>query len=264
MQELMHFIRQFTVWLHTPLCEYGWFYLDLWSIPHFWSGMIIFAGLSALKWKKRWNWLIFFLLAFEVVEAVIFISIMKMFRPEKLPDTFTDIILGVAGGYLVYLLYEKWKLSYRYSRLFLFLLTSCTVSFLWTGNYGYIFTDPKLNTPGINWWVLLCWVLVGMLMLYFYEQRRMTGNNNFRALAITWIAYLLPMLILTNIADATKLLAAGEVMQVKHKYIIGFFPGDATKALFYLLAPLFFIYLYRVLLSLFKRYTSKLSINVEK
>ena len=97
----MQFIREFTVWLHQPLFEYGLFYIDLWSLVHFWSGMILFAGLSAQRWKNRWGWLAFFLIAFEVVEATIFISILRLFMPEKLPDCFTDVIIGMAGGYQI-------------------------------------------------------------------------------------------------------------------------------------------------------------------
>ncbi|MDP2887439.1 MAG: hypothetical protein Q8P34_00550, partial [Bacteroidota bacterium] len=162
MRYLMQFIREFTVWLHQPLFEYGLFYIDLWSLVHFWSGMILFAGLSAQRWKNRWGWLAFFLIAFEVVEATIFISILRLFMPEKLPDCFTDVIIGMAGGYLIYFLHEKWRITNFYSKLFLFWLTAGTVSFLWSGNHGYLFNNLTHNTSGFNWWVFIGWMLAGI------------------------------------------------------------------------------------------------------
>jgi len=258
MRDLVQFIREFTVWLHHPLFEYGLFYIDLWSLVHLWSGMILFIGLSVLRWEKRWGWLAFFLIAFELVEATIFISIMKMFRPEKLPDCFTDILIGMAGGYLVYILFEKWKITNNYSKLFLFWFTAGTVSFLWTGNYGYIFYNPIFNTSGFNWWVFLCWMAVGTIMLYFYDKMKISNYNTLKSFALTWITYLAPMLIL--IFSTSKLLIATEASQVNYSNLIRSLPADATKTFFYLTSPFFFIGLYQLLNSLFRRYFLKYNI----
>lgn len=262
MLELMQFIREFTVWLHYPLFEYGIFYIDLWSLVHFWSGLILFFGLSVQKWENRWGWLAFFLIAFELVEATIFISIMKMFRPEKLPDCFTDIIVGMAGGYLVYLLFEKWKITATYSNLFLFWLTAVSVSFFWTGNSGYIFSDPLRDTTSFNWLVFLGWMIIGIIILYFYNKMRILNRNTLKSIAITWIVYLVLMLILS--VSTSNMLFANEASKVYYSHLIPFLPAEATKNFFYLTAPFFFIPFYLLLNLLFSGYVSNPHQNEKK
>lgn len=250
MLDFIQFIREFTVWLHHPLFEYGLFYIDLWSLVHFWSGMILFTGLSAQRWKNRWGWLASFLIAFELVEATIFISIMKMFRPEKLPDCFTDIVIGMAGGYLVYLLFEKWKITNNYSKLFLFWLCAGTVSFLWTGNYGYLFN----NTPDFNWWVFLGWMIAGIGVLFLFEKLKSSKSNKMKSVAITWAVYLLTLLFL--IGSTSNLLSAKEVTDVNASFLKDI-PASGAKTFFYLTSPFFFIGLYQLLNLLFSRYFLK-------
>lgn len=262
MLDLMQFIRQFTVWLHQPLFENGLFYIDLWSLVHFWSGLILFTGLSAQRWKNRWGWLAFFLIAFELVEATIFISIMKMFRPEKLPDCFTDIVIGMAGGYLIYYLFEKWKITNCYSRFFLFWLTAGTLSFLWTGNSGYLFNNPAHNASSFSWWVFIGWMVVGILILYFYDKMMILNRNTLKSIAITWIVYLVPMLILS--VSTSNMLFAGEASQVNYSNLIQSLPVEATKNFFCLTAPFFFIALYFLLNLLFRGYVSPQHRNENK
>jgi hypothetical protein len=252
MANLMHFIRQYTVWLHHTLLEYGLFYIDLWSLVHFWSGLILFTALSARGWKYRWRWLAFFLFAFEVVEATIFISIMKMFMPEKLPDSFTDIFVGLAGGCLVYFLFEQQQLPVNRSKLFLYWLASCTVAFVWTGNSGYVFSNPVFNTQGINWWVFFVWMTAGVGILFFYEKLKDMNFSGLKSAAICWMVYIPVMLILIN--ASSHWLCAGEVSNGNNGCVAKFFPTSGTKTFFYLASPLFFIGVYQLLYSLFRRY----------
>jgi hypothetical protein len=253
MKESMQFIREFTVWLHHPIFEFGLFYIDLWSLVHLWSGIVLFTALSSLEWKNRWRWLFYFLFGFELVEAFIFISIMKMFRPEKLPDSFTDIVIGFAGGYLILFLFEKKKINQRFSKLFLFILTSGTVSFLWTGNNKFEFSNPMFNTPGINWWVFLCCMLSGIGILFFYEKLINLKINKIKMVAITWMTYISILIILvystSTLANAGAVIDSGSLFKV--------IQGSGTKTIFYFTSPFFFISLYHLLNSLFQRYFLK-------
>jgi len=258
MASLMHFIRQYTVWLHHTIFEYGLFYIDLWSLVHLWSGLILFTALSAYGWKNRSRWLAFFLLAFEVVEATIFISIMKMFRPEKLPDSFTDIFVGLAGGYLILYLFEKIKIDKGSSRLFLFFLSSATVSFLWTGNNKFEFSNPIFNTQGINWWVFVGWITIGIAMLFLYEKLKSLNLGNLKSASICWIAYIPVILIL--LTGTSNLLYAGESLNGNNGYFAKYITTSETKAFFYMTSPLFFIGVYQLLYSLFRKYFTKYNI----
>lgn len=258
MASLMHFIRQYTVWLHHTLFEYGLFYIDLWSLVHFWSGLVLFTALSARGWKNRWRWLAFFLFAFEVVEATIFISIMKMFMPEKLPDSFTDILIGLAGGYLVYFFFENRKIIEGCSNLFLYWLASGTVAFVWTGNSNYIFVNTTFNTQGINWLVLLVWMIIGIAILFFYEKLKRINLGCLKSASICWIVYIPIMLIFLQ--SSSNLLYAGEGFKEINGSQVKSIATNGVKAFFYLTSPLFFIGVYQLLYSLFRKYFIKYNI----
>jgi hypothetical protein len=253
MRDLMTSIREYTVWLHQTLFEYGLFYIDLWSLVHFWSGMIIFVSLTALGWRNRWRWLLYFLAGFEVVEATIFISVLKMFMPEKLPDSFTDIFIGFAGAYFVYFLFERLKINGNYSRLFLIWLSACTVSFLWAGNHAYTFNNPALNKPGINWWVFLFWMVVGMAILYVFNQMK-SGLGHAKSVVLACFAWFIPLIILIRMT--TPLFVPGKNASVIQSNMSGLNSGE-TMNFFYLAAPLIFIYIYDLLAKLFERYQLK-------
>lgn len=259
MLDFMQFIRQFTVWLHYPLFEYGLFYIDLWSLVHFWSGLMVFIGLTVLGWKNRWGWLALFLTAFEVVEATIFISVMKMFRPEKLPDCFTDIFIGMAGGYLIYFLFEKRKITQTYSQFFVFLLAAGVVSFLWTGNSGYLFREISSDLPGMNWPVFWMWVVGGIIVLYLYSKLRIRNYSILKSISLTWITYLAPVLILMSCN--TDRIFTHEPTPENHSVLLKFLSAEGTQTFFYLTSPFFFILLYILLATLFEEYTLKRSKN---
>lgn len=253
MKDVMHFIREYTVWLHQTIIEYGLFYIDLWSLVHFWSGMIIFVSLTALGWKKRWQWLAFFLTAFEVVEATIFISILKMFMPEKLPDSFNDIFIGLAGGYLVYYLFEKKKISGIKSRLFLYWLAAGTVSFVWTGNHGYVFNNQFFNTPGLNWLMFLFWMVVGGAVLLMFDKMK-TMYSKAKSVALVWFAYVVPVFFVFRTTAA--MFAGEETTMVNKNHFSGMATGNGMN-FFHFTAPFFFLLVYFLLNRLFERYRLK-------
>lgn len=252
MLHLMKFIRECTVWLHQPLFESGMFYLDLWSLVHFWSGIMVFTGLTVLKWKHKWRWLAFFLFAFELVEATVFISILKMFRPEKLPDCFTDIFVGMAGGALVWYLFEKRKWAGNFALFFVFWLAAGTVSFLWTGNFGYIFRDATENSAGFNWWIFLFWLVAGIGILFIYDSKIKWNKKQLQSVLSTWLVYILPVLLVYSLGSG--LLFGGENMpdgQVLKENLVA---AKNTKTIFYLCSPFLFILTYHYINKLFTQY----------
>jgi len=175
MKELLVFMRQHLVWLHHTLIEYGIVYIDLWSLVHFWCGMVVFSCLTALQWKNRWKWLFFFLSLFEVVEAIVFIGILRLFQPEKIPDVFMDIIIGMFGGYCTWLLFEKYKVSHKIRLIIVALLSSMSLAFVWTGLYGYRFNLESLNHQSFNFYAFLALSCIGALSLglYFFLRKRL-------------------------------------------------------------------------------------------
>lgn len=196
MKELFIFIRQYTVWLHHTVLEYHWVYIDLWSFVHFWSGAVVFSLLSTLNWKNRWRWLLFFLTIFEVVEAFLFIGLLKMFRPEKIPDIFMDILIGMAGGYVMHWLFEKKNMNTKSREITVMLISSLTISFLWTGFYDSNFNPEAIKRMGFNLRAFILWATSGtaILSIYYFLKKWLS-----KATYSLWLVYALYFAVLIGI-----------------------------------------------------------------
>ncbi|HPR31593.1 MAG TPA: hypothetical protein PLK12_05850 [Prolixibacteraceae bacterium] len=255
MKEFLIFFRQHSVWLHHNLFEYKLIYIDLWSINHFLSGMIVLASLTALGWKNRWRWLFFFLSAFELVEATLFIALLKLFIPEKIPDVFMDVFLGMLGGYLIYLLFEKIPGILLYQSRIVMLISALTISFLWTGFYGYQYNINAMNSPGINVISFLSWALGGLAILLLHRAFKKTIRNRFIALTAFYLTYLSGLFFGKWISY--YLLNIKEISREASGFLFGFLPYNNALLLFYLMSPVFFILLNRGLFHIFNQQTIK-------
>lgn len=187
MKELLVFIRENSVWLHHVLIEYKLIYWDLWSVVHFWCGALVFACLSAVNCKKRWKWLLIILTGFEVLEATVFIGVLKLFMPEKIPDVFMDIFVGIAGGYLAYYVFERANLHEKPKRVIVAIISSAIIAFFWTGYHGYQLNIEFGNFTALNLIAFVFWWFVGLAIIimcrYFYEK----FNNLFYAILTVFI-----------------------------------------------------------------------------
>ncbi len=169
MKDFLIFFREHSIWLHNVLFEYKLIYWDLWTIVHFMSGALAFACLSALNSKKRWKNLFFILAGFEALEATVFIGILRLFMPEKIPDVFMDIIVGMVGGYLAYRIFEKATLSDRSKQLIVAIISSAIVAFFWTGFYHYQLNIPLGNNAALNFVVFLFWCFIGTMIILIFR-----------------------------------------------------------------------------------------------
>lgn len=217
---IVQFIWSNTKWLYTVFYEIDIIYLDLWSFVHLWSGAVVFAMLTAFKFRKRWLKLFICLAGYEAIENPILIAIMNVFEPEKIADVLTDIWVGMLGGLLIYL-YFKWSGSMKSVRFAGMFLSSLTIAFLWAGWYGAIYS----NALYMDWLELgIMFILgLGVIALFQYFKRKI---NNAAALASSAGVYF-----------ATLAVVAGRTVPV-----------------FYVFAPFLFIALYITFTRLFEKY----------
>lgn len=253
MRESLIFLRENFHWLHYVLVEYKLLYLDLWSIVHFWSGGLLFALLSALNCKNRWKWLFIIVTGFEILEATFFIGVLKLFMPEKIPDVFMDIILGMAGGYWVFLMFEKGKINEKIKQHILILITTAVIAFFWTGFYSYqlnIHSEPAVSLNGT---VVLFWWFTGYLLLLIFRKLQTKFNNGFYsmlAISVLFYVFLIPFYFLIS-----EVLNIREISH-EHNVIIGSLISlNLSLINFYLIFPIFLVSVYSWLSHLSRKMT---------
>lgn len=255
-----HSVRQTTEWLHHALFEYGYFYYDLWSIAHFWTGMVLFAIITFLKFKNRWRVLFYSVVGFEIVEAIFFIFILGLFKPEKTLDVFHDIFLGMAGGFLVYIVFEKLRLSHKAAQIAIMLFSAGTFSFLWTGFYKHDLSGSVLHTVnGIAWGAMLVWTLAAVLILLLHKNCRKLSSSFWVSLPLSVVFNTGLLFVLYAVApffcgsEDTIVTPQHQVMGVLSESLR--FPGS------FLWVPVFCILIFESLTHVFGKYQKTLKVN---
>lgn len=242
MKEVLIFVRENTVWLHYVLVEYKLLYLDLWSLVHFWTGGLLFAVLSALNCKQRWKWLFIIVAGFEILEATVFIGILKLFMPEKIPDVFIDIILGMAGGYWVFLMFENNKMSEQAKQHIVILITAAVIAFFWTGFYSYeLNIHSETNWP-FSGTVFLFWWFTGYVLVLIFRKLQSKFNNGFYSI-VTISALFYVLLIPVNYVISEVL----NIREISHEYNVAigsFIAVNLSLIRFYVLFPILLVSAY--------------------
>jgi hypothetical protein len=110
LKAIHHFATQDLSLMYTVLYRSPWFFFDIWSFNHFFSGMLIIflARRCGSGVRARWTLLMALLLGWELLEILFLYISVHIFLPETIPDQFTDIVVGVLGALLVEGWY-KWR-----------------------------------------------------------------------------------------------------------------------------------------------------------
>ena len=253
LQQTVIAIREDTAWLYSPLLETQFFMLDLWSFVHFWSGMMIFAGFIALNNKKTWMWTAIVLVMYELLEVGIVLSAFRIFQPEKIFDSLSDIIVGMAGALLMFSILKaskKAKTKYLTYLWIPLVVASATLSFIWVGTYGYRYNVDTCNFQGLNYYTFVCWFLSGIGIIGFYEIiRGMYNKTYFAAQLITWCVYIPILFAIEYIAF--NWVEIYESSPNTKPLIFDIIHGTPLLHTFYLSSPLLYVGLYFVLRKLF-------------
>ncbi|MFA5301055.1 MAG: hypothetical protein WC395_00015 [Bacteroidales bacterium] len=236
MKEGLIFLRENLAWLQHVLIEYKLLYFDLWSIVHFLTGGLLFAILSALNCKQHWKWLFIIITGFEILEATVFIGILKLFMPEKLPDVFIDILLGMAGGYWVFLMFGKNNTGMQTKKHVVMLVTAGVIAFFWTGFYPYQLNIYPDNTGPISITTFLFWWVTGyLLVLIFHKIQTRLNNRLYSILTISLLFYLLLIPFNYLISEVFNI----REISHQHNLVIGSFISlNSSLVKFYLFLPL--------------------------
>ena len=248
-------IRDNSDWLYSIIFEYRWFYYDLWSFVHLWSGGIFFAILSGYKINRKWIKLLLILTAIAYIETSLSIKTLNLFHSERSLGIFNDIATGMIGGYFMYW-FLKWKYTKKRSKWLALFIASLTISFLWVGFYGYRYSIAFFNSPHINWWALTAWSFSGMIMIFVFNFIK-NKKNYFWGVTITWLIYII--LLFTVEYIAYHLIALREVSEGTTALVFDVIHGSRVMHVYYTTAPLYFIGLYVSLKFLFKKSTDSKS-----
>ncbi len=93
--------------LDRTLLDHSYLYIDVWSLVHLASGLIL--GLVLIRYMRAVYALataVTLILAYEVIELALNDI---LFVPETPVDTIWDVIVGFAGAFLAMRLTWKWK-----------------------------------------------------------------------------------------------------------------------------------------------------------
>lgn len=246
-------IRDNSDWLYSIIFEYKWFYYDLWSFVHLWSGGIFFAALSAYKAKWKWVKLLILLSVLGFFETSISIGSFNLLESERSLGIFNDIATGMIGGYIMNW-FLKWKYTKNRSKWLALFISSLTIAFTWVGSYGYKYSITFFNSPHINWWALTAWSVSGMIMIFVFDYIK-SKKNYFWGIVLTWLIYII--LLFTVEYIAYHMIALREVSEGTTPLIFDIVHGNTIMHIYYTTAPLYFMWLYVFLKFLFKKSTQE-------
>lgn len=242
LQDLHGLILEKTDFLYTVLVQTPYFFFDIWSIVHFFTGGILMFILAARRILRPFLALFLLLFAYEIVELTFTYLAIRVFRPEILPDQVTDIWVGLLGGFAARGL--RGRLAARVRSLFASapaapvvrdLAVAVTVSAAWVSFYGYRYNVEILNSRGINWWAFFWWSSGLFVMLRVFDRLRASLSPWWLAIPAIWAAYAATLLAGEYVGYA--LLGIRE-MHGERALIFGVIHGTPMLKLYYVVAGL--------------------------
>lgn len=160
--------------LYSKVFVSRFFFFDLWSINHMWSGFMLFLILSALRIKRPFLVILICLIGYEVFEISLTWFACNIFIPEIIKDQFTDIFIGFSGSCIGFLLLSNYDyLIMRYplvvQRAFIFFI-SMSFSFLWL-----VFSHESVCSEGhsyieINLMIFFLWLSQAYLTIVVFMK----------------------------------------------------------------------------------------------
>ncbi len=235
----------YTSWLFTKVYQNHYFFFDLWSLVHLWSGFVLIALFTLIKVQKLLAKLFIVLLLYEVVEILILYFVSGIIKPEIFKDQFTDIIIGMIGGgigliILNYTFVSNPRHVFRL-KLFTIFLTSITYSFLWVGFYGYHYNMEFFNSPGINWLAWAGWAAGIFGVVFCFEFFKI--KNLLLRFSVVWVSHLAVLFIIETLAY--YFFSIHEVsIPGAPPLIFGIIHGSPLLHFMYVFSPFFTITLY--------------------
>jgi hypothetical protein len=251
-ESFREFYQVHTEFLYTRIYENGFLFFDFWSLVHFWTGMAVFLLMSALNFRNKWFWFVFFIILYEALEVAFAFFALHIFRPERYNDLIIDILLGILAAVICHyiLLYKSDGKKVVYLPAWpLMLFTSISFAFAWVGNYRYKYNYVFLNTKGINIGAFVLWLIFGFIFLTFYQAVFKKEPHILRRLILVWAAYFVLLLVVEY--NGFIVMNWHEVsLPGAPPLIFGLIHGNIALHIYYMIFPFLIIPAYEFLLML--------------
>jgi len=258
MRTIVELINKNGDWLYVKIFENPIFFFDFWSLVHFWSGGILLTIISIKGYRNKWSILFSLLLFYEIVEISMLYFSLNVFLPETIKDQFTDIFVGMSGGYL----FDKWLNFYSndkepFSSFFqnpdthIALFAAITIAFDWVGFYRYKYNVPLFNSPGLNYTAFSLWSMGIFSILVIYNRLSVRYPKAY-SIALLWVVYFVTLCIF----EFTLYHIFGFKESGEHAHRPLFFNiihGTIFLHLFYMLSPFLSVAVFSIFKKLFNR-----------
>jgi len=242
---IFHYLLAQSDWLNTKIYQNDFFFLDLWSIVHVWTGFMLLILLRLFKIRRVFTIMFLILLMIGLLEILSGHLAPDIFRPEIFEVRFIDLFLGMTGGLFAELFLRSASGSIaKHERGILSIiafLAAFTYSFAWVGFYRYNYNIRLCNFPGINLTALVLWTSGSYSTIMFY--RFLEGRNIFVRWLVTWSAYLFVLFIVEFTGYFIFRLHENSVPDAK-ALAFGLIHGTNVLHFFYLTSPVYTISLF--------------------
>lgn len=242
MKELILQIIKNTQWLYIKIYESKIFFIDFWSFAHLSSGMLIYLLLLYFNVKNKWKILFLILFFYEVIEITLKYYALNIFLPETIKDQFTDVLIGMLGGYFVNIIFSFIETKDQlFIKKFLGNAVAISISiqlaFWWVGSYNYYYNIELFNSYGINYTSFICWscTLIFMIRVYFILKKHI--NNQIISIIFYYLTYLVMLFVFEFITF--HILGIKEISsKEKTAFVFNIIHGTALLHFVYLTIPL--------------------------
>jgi hypothetical protein len=181
--------------LYTRVFQGGFFFLDLWSINHMWSGFMIYLIATALHIKRPLLIIPACLIGYEIFEILLTYFAINVFIPEIIKDQFTDVFVGFAGscaGFYLVSNYNHLRLRYQagVQGVFLFFV-SMSFAFLWM-----VFSRTSVCSEGsfvtlLNLIIFFLWLSQAYTTIVVFRKYGLLVNIK------PWLIFILTFVVTT-------------------------------------------------------------------
>ena len=231
--DLYHRFIEASSILYTKVFVGRFFFFDLWSINHMWTGFMLYLILSGLRIKKPFTVILVCLIGYEVFEISLTYFATSIFIPEIIKDQFTDIFIGLTGSFLGFLFLSNYNfLISRFQivvqNAFIFFI-SMSFSFLWL-----VFSHESVCLDGpscieINLIIFFLWLTQAFITIAVFRKSGLLKSIR------PWIVFVVTF-ILTTVLNFC-LISLPEISGLKPDNLIYWLSSIRIKLILFSLLP---------------------------